>query len=219
MRGGLTEADAAQAPIRCLLADDHEILLEAVAKRFEDEDGIELVGTASDGTQALLLIERRRPDVAVVDIHMPGLDGVALSRAVTERELPTLVLLYTGEVDREVIRRGLAAGARGVLLKSGDPSGLTRAVRAIVAGATYVEPTLAGALMEQAARAPGAVLAKRELEVLQLIANGVTGEGIAAELSLSPNTVRSYVESAVRKLGARGRTHAVAEAFRRQLIV
>jgi DNA-binding NarL/FixJ family response regulator len=215
----LSSDDAARARIRCLLADDHEILLEAVAARLGREEHIEVVGTATDGIQALSLIERRLPDVAVVDIHMPGLDGVELCRAVVERNLRTLVLLYTGEADREVIRRGLAAGARGVLLKSGDAGGLTRAVKAIVEGGTYVEPTIARSLMEASASAPGAVLARRELEVLQLIANGVTGEGIAAELSLSPNTVRSYVESAIRKLGARGRTHAVAEAFRRQLIV
>jgi DNA-binding NarL/FixJ family response regulator len=204
--------------IRCLLVDDHEILLEAVHSRLAAEEDLEVVGTAASGAQALSLIERRLPDVAVVDINMPDMDGVELCRLLEERSLPTKVLLYTGEANREVIRRGLAAGAHGVLLKSGDAGGLVRAIRAIVAGATYVEPTLARSLMETAP-GPAVVLANRELEVLQLVANGVTTEGIAEQLSLSPNTVRSYVESAIRKLGARGRTHAVAEAFRRQLIV
>jgi two-component system, NarL family, response regulator DesR len=204
-------------PIRCIVADDHQMLLEAAAEWLGAEEGIEVVGTAADGEQALSLIQRRAPDVAVLDVNMPRLNGIELCQELADQGIRTSVVLYTGEVDRAAIRRGLTAGARAIVLKSSIAADLTRAVRAVAGGETYIEPTLAGSLIEGPSGAEQ-VLAKRELEVLQLLANGITTEGIAQELSLSPNTVRSYVESAVRKLGARGRTHAVAEAFRRQLI-
>jgi two-component system response regulator DesR len=148
---------------------------------------------------------------------MPGLSGAEVCAELAERAVRTGVLLYTAEVDHETIRAGLEAGARGVVLKAGPGDDLPRAVRAVAGGATYIEPTLAGALVGGGRKL--GVLTNREREVLQLIANGITTHGVAHELGLSPNTVRSYVESATSKLGARGRSHAVAEAFRRQLIV
>jgi two-component system, NarL family, response regulator DevR len=204
--------------IRCLIGDDHEALRKGLVAFLESEDDIEVVGQASDGTQLLSMIERRRPDVTVTDLRMPGLNGIEICREVETRGLPTAVVLYTGFGEPQLLESALEAGARGFVLKSGPPNDLLRAVRLAHNDETYVDATLTSALLEHRGRDVRSVLSRREKEVLQHLAEGMTTEDVATQLFLSPATVRSYTESAIRKLETRNRTHAVAQALRLELI-
>jgi DNA-binding NarL/FixJ family response regulator len=203
--------------VRCLVADDHPAIRAALVAVLGAEEDIEVVGTAEDGDQAIALTERRRPDVVVIDLRMPGKDGVEYCREVAGPDSPAVVL-YTGFQDADLLDAALNAGARGFVLKRGPMSDVVRAVRAVASGHPYVDPELTAALLERRSEIEGAALSARETEVLQLLANGLTTKAAAAELFLSPTTVRSYAESGMEKLEAGNRTHAVAEALRRHLI-
>jgi DNA-binding NarL/FixJ family response regulator len=200
-----------------VVGDDHEALLRGLVAVLEAEDDIKVIGQARDGRGILELAERRRPDVTIVDIAMPGLDGIEVCRDLAARARPTSVVLYTGSSQPEVLQSALDAGARGFVLKSGPPQDLVRAVRAASAGLTYIDATLGASLITRR-RAIAAVLSEREAQVLQLLANGHTTESAATALFLSPATVRSYVENAMHKLDARNRVHAVATALRMGLL-
>jgi DNA-binding NarL/FixJ family response regulator len=203
--------------IQCVVGDDHEALRRGLVAVLEAEDDIKVIGQARDGHGILELAERRRPDVTIVDIAMPGLDGIEVCRDLSARELPTSVVLYTGSSEPEVLQSALDAGARGFVLKSGPPQDLVRAVRAASTGLTYIDATLGASLITRQ-RAIAAVLSEREAQVLQLLADGHTTESAAKALFLSPATVRSYVENAMHKLDARNRVHAVATALRMGLV-
>jgi DNA-binding NarL/FixJ family response regulator len=203
--------------IQCVVGDDHEALRRGLVAVLEAEDDIKVIGQARDGRGILELAERRRPDVTIVDIAMPGLDGIEVCRDLAARELPTSVVLYTGSSEPEALQSALDAGACGFVLKSGPPHDLVRAVRAASAGLTYVDATLGASLITRR-RDIAAILSGREAEVLQLLADGHTTESAATALFLSPATVRSYVENAMHKLDARNRVHAVATALRMGLV-
>ncbi len=205
-------------PIGCLIADDHPAILDAVSRWIDEQDGLELVGTARDGDRALKLIEQRRPTVAVIDIRMPGTDGIEIVRRVSERQIETPVILYTGDGDRTLLLEALDVGARGFLLKEAPLDDLLRAVRLVASGGTYVDPSLAKTLVTPDAVARLPRLTAREHQILQLLADGMRNDGIAFELSISPLTVRTHITNLVRKLHADTRTQAVAEALRQSLI-
>jgi two-component system response regulator DesR len=206
------------APLHCLIADDHPAILSAVARFFEDEADIEIVGRANDGEEALSLIEVRGPDVAILDVHMPKLTGIDVARRLTEAKSQTATILYTGFPERALLIEALDAGARGFLLKEGPLTDLARAVRTVAGGGTFVDASLAGFLAgpEATARVPG--ITKREREILRLLADGMRNEQVGLELSISPLTVRTHVQKAMQKLEADTRTQAVANALRQSLI-
>jgi DNA-binding NarL/FixJ family response regulator len=206
------------APIRCLIADDHPAILDAVSRFLEGDDELEIVGKASEGERALREIETHAPDVALLDIRMPGLGGIEIARRLVTEGSPTAVILYTGHPDRSLLLEALDAGARGFLLKEAPLDDLNRAIRIVARGGTYVDPALAGVLAgpEAADRLP--TLTKREREVLRLLADGMRNEQVARELSISPLTVRTHVKKAMEKLEADTRTEAVARAMRASLI-
>lgn len=204
--------------IRCLVADDHPAILEALSLSFESEDDLELVGQARDGERALRLIAVSAPDVAVLDIRMPGVGGVEITRRLRATGIDTAVILYTGDADRTLLLEALDAGARGFLLKEAPLDDLIRAVRIVADGGTYVDPALAGTLTGAGATERLSVLTDREREILQLLANGMRNQQVAQELSISPLTVRSHVNSAMRRLESDTRTQAVAQALRQSLI-
>jgi DNA-binding NarL/FixJ family response regulator len=207
-----------QETITCLVGDDHEALRKGVVGLLELEPDISVVGQAATGPQALALAERRRPAVTVVDLRMPDMDGVALCREILERALPTLVVVYTGFDELDALDMALAAGAQGYVLKSGPPDELVRAIRTVHRGHQYIDPLLAGQLLEGRANVAPSPLSGRETQVLQLLADGRTTEAAGRELFLSPATVRSYTENAMHKLGADNRVQAVANALRRGLV-
>jgi DNA-binding NarL/FixJ family response regulator len=192
-------------------------VLEAVAE-FLVESGIEVVGRAVDGEEALAHIERLRPDIALVDVRMPRLGGIELTRRARSSTPGTAVLLYTGYGDRALLSEGLDAGVAGFVLKEAPIDDLLRAIRAVAAGGTYVAPVLAGTLAGSPTGAKRPELTVRERDILRLLADGLSNEEIGNALFISPETVRTHVRKAMAKLGADTRTQAVARALRDQLI-
>ncbi len=204
-------------PITCLVADDHPAMVEAICDTLADE-GIEIVGRAVDGEEALAKIQTRKPDVAVVDLRMPRVGGIETARQVARTTPETAVILYTAYGDRALLTEAIDAGARGFVLKEAPLADLVRAVRIVAEGGTYVDPVLAGALATADATAKLPDLTQRERDVLRLLADGMSNEEIGKELFISPETVRTHVRKAMEKLDADTRTQAVATALRQSLI-
>jgi DNA-binding NarL/FixJ family response regulator len=203
---------------RCILADDHPAIVDAVSRFLDDVDDVELVGRATDGGHALQLIEDLGPDVAILDIRMPEPNGIEIARRLSEGGSGTAVILYTAAGERSVLLEALDAGARGFLLKEAPLEDLARAIRIVAGGGTYVDPALAGLLAGPQAADRLHTLTKREREVLRLLADGMRNIQVADQLSISPLTVRSHVKKAMDKLEADTRTQAVARALRESLI-
>jgi DNA-binding NarL/FixJ family response regulator len=199
------------------VGDDHEALRRGLVTLLDAEQDIRVIGQAGSGPEALALVERRRPDVTVVDLRMPGMDGVELCRRVRDDQLGTSVVVYTAFDELEALSMALDAGAQGYVLKSGPPGELVRAVRMVRGGQVYIDPALAGGLLEHRL-ATGKLLSGRETEVIQLLADGLTTDAVGQRLFLSASTVRSYAESAMHKLEARNRVQAVANALRLGLV-
>jgi DNA-binding NarL/FixJ family response regulator len=205
-------------PYRCVIADDHPAIIDAVSRYLADVDDVEIVASAQNGEQALLLIEEHVPDVAVVDIRMPGLGGIDIARKLSAEGSKTAVILYTGHAERALLLEALDAGARGFLVKEAPLDDLARAIRTVCGGGTYVDPALAGLLAGPQAAERLPTVTRREREVLRLLADGMRNEQVAQELSISPLTVRTHVKNAMQKLEADTRTEAVAKALRDSLI-
>jgi DNA-binding NarL/FixJ family response regulator len=209
-------ADGGDA-VTCLVADDHPALVEAVVAVLEEHD-MEVVGRARDGQEALSKLEARRPRVALVDLRMPRLSGIELTRKASRSAPETSVILYTAYGERSLLMEALDAGARGYVLKEAPLADLVRAVRTVAAGGTYVDPVLVGILASPQAVQELPSLNPRERDVLRLLADGRSNEEIGKELFISPETVRTYVRKAMDKLDADTRTQAVAKALRHSLI-
>lgn len=199
-----------------MVADDHPAVLRSVCDVLIDA-GVDVVGRASNGEEAAAKIEATRPTVAVVDVRMPRLTGIEIASQVSRTTPETAVILYTAYGDRALLSEALDAGVRGFVLKEAPLQDLMRAVDMVAGGAIYVDPVLAGVLASaESERLPQ--LTKREREVLRLLADGLTNEEIGKRLFLSPETVRTHVQKAMRRLEADTRTQAVALALRQSLI-
>jgi DNA-binding NarL/FixJ family response regulator len=206
-----------KGPITCVVADDHPAVLEAVAE-FLVQGGIEVIARARDGEEALERIEQRKPQVALVDVRMPKLGGIELTRR-SQRSTPeTSILLYTGYGDRALLTEALDAGVRGFVLKEAPMDDLLRAVQSVATGGTYVDPVLAGTLAASSIGNKLPELTQRERDVLRLLADGLANEEIGKRLFISAETVRTHVRKAMDKLDADTRTQAVARALRDRLI-
>ena len=203
-------------PIRAVVADDHPAVLRSVCDVLIDA-GVDVVARASNGEEAAAKIEATRPAVAVIDVRMPRLSGIEVASQVSRTTPETSVILYTAYGDRALLSEALDAGVRGFVLKEAPLQDLTRAVDMVAGGAVYVDPVLAGVLASvESEKLPQ--LTKREREVLRLLADGLTNEEIGKRLFLSPETVRTHVQKAMRRLEADTRTQAVALALRQSLI-
>lgn len=204
--------------LRCFVADDHPAIVDAISRFLAGEDGIEIVGTAESGADAVDRVQELQPDVAIVDVQMPRVGGIDVAKRLVAAGSPTRVIIYTGYAERALVIEAIDAGAAGFVLKESPLSDLVRAVRTVADGRTYVDPVLAGVLAspDATARIPG--ITKREREVLRLLADGMRNEQIARELTISPLTVRTHIEKAMQKLEADTRTQAVANALRMSLI-
>ena len=203
-------------PIRAVVADDHPAVLRSVCDVLIDA-GVDVVARASNGEEAVTKIEATRPTVAVIDVKMPRLTGIEVASQVSRTTPDTAVILYTAYGDRALLSEALDAGVRGFVLKEAPLQDLTRAVDMVATGAIYVDPVLAGVLASaESERLPQ--LTKREREVLRLLADGLSNEEIGKRLFLSPETVRTHVQKAMRRLEADTRTQAVALALRQSLI-
>jgi DNA-binding NarL/FixJ family response regulator len=206
-----------KAPVTCVVADDHPAVLEAVID-FLAQRGIQVVARATDGEAALAEIERCSPDVALVDVRMPKLGGIELSRRAQRSAPRTALLLYTGYGDEALLTEALDAGVQGLVLKEAPLDDLVRAIETVAGGSTYVDPVLAGALAVATVSAGAAQLTHRERDVLRLLADGLSNEEIGKRLYISAETVRTHVRKAMDKLDADTRTQAVARALRQHLI-
>lgn len=205
------------SPITCLVADDHPAVVEAVADVLA-ESGIEIAGRARDGREAVERIEATKPQVALLDLRMPGLSGIEVARQLSRSTPETAVILYTAFGDRALLIEAMDAGARGFVLKEAPLAEVVRAVELVAAGRTYVDPVLAGVLSSSAATEKMSKLTQRERDVLRLLADGLSNEEIGKALFISPETVRTHVRKAMAKLDADTRTQAVATALRQSLI-
>jgi DNA-binding NarL/FixJ family response regulator len=204
-------------PITCIVADDHPAMLAAVTEILTVH-GVEIVGRASDGEDALAQIEAKKPRVAVVDVRMPRLTGLELAKRAGVSSPDTAIIIYTAYGDRALLSEALDAGARGFVLKEAPLSDLVRAVERVAAGDAYVDPVLAGFLVSSQATTSLPNLTQRERDVLRLLADGHANDEIGKRLFISPETVRTHVRKAMAKLEADTRTQAVATALRQSLI-
>jgi len=201
--------------ITCLIADDHEVVREGLRLSLSRTPHIRVIGEASDGEGAISLAERRRPDVVIMDIRMPGLDGLEATKEVRERLPGTEVLLFTAFGERSLLGRGLDAGARGYLLKEASSDTLVRAIEKVANGEAYVDPALMPTFLTRDSQD---LLTPRERQILQLLADGMSNAEVAAKLYISQETVKSHVRHILAKLEADTRTHAVAIAIRDSII-
>jgi DNA-binding NarL/FixJ family response regulator len=201
--------------VRCLVVDDHPATIAGLGYAMAAKEDLELAGHATNGAEALRMAARRRPRVAIVDVRLPDMDGITLTRHLKAAEHAPEVLLYTGFVQVDYLEAGMAAGAQGFVVKSTDLSELMHAIREVAAGRPFVDKALTSLLFTSQAQTG---LSRRETEVLQLLANGMTTKGVGEALFISPATVRSYAESAMHKLEATNRVNAVTQALRMRLI-
>nr|CAA9281180.1 Two-component transcriptional response regulator, LuxR family [uncultured Armatimonadetes bacterium] len=202
-------------PIRILITDDHPVVREGLAAMIERRPDMTVVGEAGNGLEAVERFRSCQPDVALMDLRMPEMDGVEAITAI-RREFPAarIIVLTTFDGDEDIYR-GLRAGARGYLLKDAGREGLLEAIRAVHAGQSWIPPDVASKLAE---RVTGPDLTAREMDVLSLLAQGRSNQAIAALLFISEATVKTHVNSILTKLGVADRTQAVTTALRRGIV-
>jgi DNA-binding NarL/FixJ family response regulator len=199
--------------LQIVLVDDHLALRKGIELLLRAE-GIRVTGSTATVEGGRDMVLARQPDVAVVDVGLDGGSGIDLARQVLARRPDTGILLYTGGMlDQTTLREALGCGARGVALKAGAPAELIEAIRTVAGGGQYVDPRLA-ALLDARERGALCLLTRREREILDFLAGGLSGEEVAVRLVLSPQTVQTHVRNLMRKLGARTRVHALALALR-----
>jgi two-component system, NarL family, response regulator LiaR len=204
--------------IRVLVVDDHAVVREGLRTFLELQEGIAVVGEAADGEEAVRQAEALRPDVIVMDLVMPRLDGVGAMRELRRRLPSARVIVLTSFVEDERLLPAIQAGAAGYLLKNVAPAELARAVRAAHAGEALIDPVVAARLVDAIAQPPGEPaperLTAREQEVLALIARGFSNKRIARELGIAEKTVKTHVGHVLAKLGVADRTQAAVHAVR-----
>ena len=207
--------------IRVLLVDDHAVVREGLRAFLELQDGIVVVGEAADGEQAIEAAGRLRPDVVLMDLVMPRLDGVGAMVRLRDEVPESRVIVLTSFAEDDRLLPAIRAGAAGYLLKNVEPRELARAVRAAQAGEALLDPVVAARLVDEiasrAAVRPGLDITPREREVLDLIARGYSNKRIALELAISEKTVKAHVGRLLAKLGVADRTQAALLAVRQGL--
>jgi DNA-binding NarL/FixJ family response regulator len=204
--------------IRVLIVDDHAVIRDGIEAMLEPHDDLDVVGTAPDGATAVAQAVELRPDVVLMDLRMPGVDGAAATAQITALSRPPRVLvLTTYDSDADIVR-AIAAGATGYLLKDTPRSQLLDAIRAAARGDAVLTPSVATRLVRQRHASAPEPLSAREREVLVLVARGATNRDIAGALTVSEATVKTYLTRVFAKLGVHDRTAAVTTALARRLI-
>lgn len=207
-------------PIRILLADDHTVVRSGLSAVLAMQDDFKIVGEAGDGEEALRLCERLHPDVILMDLLMPKLDGVAATKAIKERWPQIQVIALTSFKEKEYVEGALKAGANGYLLKNVSAGELVNAVRRAVAGQPSLSPEAAQVLIQKVNEPaqPGLDMTGREKEILALMVEGLSNNKIAERLTINQSTVKFHVSNVLAKLGVASRTEAVALAVKRRLV-
>jgi two-component system NarL family response regulator len=222
----LPESADGDGRIRVLIADDHELFRRGLERVFDTEPDLEVVGEAADGAEALERATTLEPDVVLMDVRMPELDGIEATQRIRDALDRVKVVMLTGSEDEEDLFAAVRAGANGYLLKDGAIDEIADAVRAVARGQSVIAPTMASKLLaefsllsrrvdDQNGGAPR--LTERELEVLRLVARGMSNKEIAADLVIAQNTVKNHVRNILEKLHLRTRTEAATYAVREKL--
>jgi len=207
-------------PIRVMLVDDHTMVRRGLATFLKVYDDLQLVGEAESGEAAIQLCNEALPDVILMDMSMPGMDGATTTRAIRQQFPQAQVIALTSFKEGALIKKALEAGAIGYLLKDISADDLARAIRSAHAGRATLSPEAAQALVETAnlPPAPGLDLTEREREVLTLMIEGLNNTQIAGRLTVSPSTIKSHVSNILSKLGVASRTEAVTLALRNGIV-
>jgi two-component system, NarL family, response regulator LiaR len=204
--------------IRVLVADDHGVVREGLRSFLALQDDIEVVGEAGDGEEALEAVRRLAPDVALMDLVMPRMDGIEAIRHIRAESPQTRVIVLTSFVDEDKMLPAVRAGAAGYLLKDVEPQELVTAIRTVHGGAALLHPAVVAELVREATTPRGDGLTEREREVLALIARGRANKAIAFELGVSEKTVKTHVSNILGKLNLTDRTQAALYAVREGLV-
>jgi DNA-binding NarL/FixJ family response regulator len=197
--------------IRILIVDDHPVVCSGLTSMLSAQTGIEVVGSAASGEEALAIVQRDRPDIMLLDLRMPGMDGIGVLKALGRMEHTTRVVVLTSFEKEEDIYRAIRAGAQGYLLKDTTESEMVAAISVVHSGKRYIPRHIAARLADRLMRSD---LTARELQTLELLAQGSTNKQIAGALNISDNTVRHHVNNIMEKLQVTDRTEAVATALR-----
>jgi NarL family two-component system response regulator LiaR len=206
--------------ITVLIADDHPVVRQGLRTFLEVQEGLELAGEASDGAEAVQLVQQSLPDVVLMDLVMPGVDGIEATRQIRDLSPSTKVIVLTSFDDDERVFPAIKAGAAGYLMKDVPPAELAEAVRRVHRGEALVAPSVAAKLMQEVAGRKPAIadLTERELDVLRLVARGLSNKLIARELVVSEKTVKTHVSNILAKLHLADRTQAALYAVRERLV-
>jgi DNA-binding NarL/FixJ family response regulator len=211
------------APLRIVVADDQASVREGLVLLLDGLPDIEVVGAGADGEQALQLVAEHHPDAILLDLHMPVLDGIGATRRLAAEHPGVAVVVLTTFVDDSSVREALQAGARSYLTKDADRAEIAKALHAAAGGLTVLDSRVHSALLDAPAPAPAPLaappdgLTQREVEILRLIAQGLTNPEIAAQLFLSTHTIKTHVNRIFAKTGSRDRAAAIGYAHRHQL--
>jgi DNA-binding NarL/FixJ family response regulator len=196
--------------------DDHPTVRQGLSLLFGSTEDVELVGTVEDGEEALDAIEQLQPEVVIMDVRLPGIDGISALRRIQQKAPGVKSVVFSAYGDKRLLSDAISAGARGYVMKGSPPEDLLRAVRTVSQGKPFVDPSLSPTLlMTNVGDAP---LSEREREILQLLAEGYHTDEVARRIGLSPETVKSDTKRAIGKLEADTRVHAVANALRQAII-
>lgn len=195
--------------IGVLLADDHPVVRRGLKATIEEDDGLKVLAEAVDGTDALRQILELRPDIAILDIDMPGLNGLGVAREVAAQNVETRIIFMTFHADEDLMRAAMDVGGKGYLLKGSETDEVCSAIRAVKAGRTYIGSTMAAVLLKQKTETPGgqldiSILTPTEKKILRLIADGLSSKEIGDELSIHYRTVENHRTNMCRKLAIEG---------------
>jgi DNA-binding NarL/FixJ family response regulator len=211
--------------LRVVIADDHDLFREGLRQLLETVDDIEVVGEASNGEQAVRLVDQQHPDVVLMDISMPEMDGIQATELIVQHYPNTHVVVLTMYADDEYAIHAIRAGAKGYLLKNTRSNEVVRAIRLAAAGGSTIDPSLGPVLMREFQRLLNSAptnsrqqLTERELQFLELLARGRNNRQIATEMDLAESTVKNNLSALFQKIGVRDRTQAVLYAFQNGLV-
>ena len=206
------------ASTTCLVVDDHSVVRQGLDLLFGDLDDLEIVGQVTNGEEALEAVERLKPEVVLMDVRLPGIDGVSAVKRIHEASPNVKFVVFSAYGDKRLLSDAIAAGARGYVMKGSPPEDLLRAIRTVAGGKAFVDPSLSPALLMTDNGGGEQPLSEREREILQLLAEGFHTEEVARRIGLSVETVKSDTKRVIGKLQADTRTHAVAIALRQAII-
>jgi DNA-binding NarL/FixJ family response regulator len=206
------------ARTRCLAVDDHSVVRQGLAILLEGSGEVELVGVAETGEQAIDAVRELAPDVVLMDVRLPGIDGISTIKRIHHEAPDVGCVVFSAYGDRRLLTDAIAAGARGYVMKGAPPEDLVRAIRTVAEGKPFIDPALSPALLMNDSGTASGTLSEREREIVELLAEGLHTEVIANRIGLSVETVKADTKRVIGKLQADTRTHAVAIALRRSLI-